>query len=96
MRPLSLRMWIFWGIALSLLLPIFGSVICTLFLPNSRLVYLPVHSLVETAGGFMAVAIAGILVVERTRNQEPGIRNQESGIRPFYLDGVRSDQYGRA
>jgi hypothetical protein len=96
-------MWIFWGIALSLLLPIFGSVICTLFLPNSRLVYLPVHSLVETAGGFMAVAIAGILVVERTRNQEPGtrnqesgIRNQESGIRPFYLDGVRSDQYGRA
>jgi len=57
------------GIAISLLLPI-GSLICRLLLADFSFSHLPIHSLVESLGGLMAVAIAGILIAERTRRDD--------------------------
>ncbi len=64
-RPL-LR-WVSAGIALSLLLPICGTIVSIYFLPQMRFEHLPVHSLMEAVGGVVAVAIAGILLAERSR-----------------------------
>ncbi len=62
--------WSSLGVTLSLGLPILGSIVATAFFPETRFANLPVHSLVETAGGLMALAIAGILVVEWPRKTE--------------------------
>ena len=67
MRVQARLNWIGWGIALSLALPLLGSAISAVFFSESRFSHLPIHSLVEATGGLMAIAIAGILVVERPR-----------------------------
>ena len=59
--------WILYGIALSLVLPSVGSWVSSVFLPGSRFEHPPIHSLIEAAGGLMAIAIAGILIVEQPR-----------------------------
>ncbi|QDT25533.1 Sensory/regulatory protein RpfC [Gimesia panareensis] len=62
--------WAILGVMLSLVMPTVGSAIVLLFFPDMRFAHLPVHSLLETSGGLMAVAIAGILVVEFRRKPE--------------------------
>lgn len=62
--------WCFFGVLISLILPILGSVVSAIYYPDSRFAHLPIHSLLETAGGLMAIGIAGILVVELTRMPE--------------------------
>ena len=62
--------WIAAGIAVSLLLPICGSLICKLWLDDFSFSHLPIHSLIESLGGLMAVAIAAILLAERTRRDD--------------------------
>ena len=62
--------WATLGVMLSLVLPAVGSAVVILFFPETRFAHLPIHSLLETSGGLMAVAIAGILVVERKRKPE--------------------------
>jgi two-component system, sensor histidine kinase and response regulator len=57
--------WIAFGIVLALMLPILGSVVSAWYVPETRFAHLPIHSLLEAAGGLMAIAIAGILVVEQ-------------------------------
>jgi PAS domain S-box-containing protein len=63
-------LWIATVIAVSLLLPICGSLICTLLLADFSFFHLPIHSLAESLGGLMAVAIAGILIAERNRRDD--------------------------
>ncbi len=65
MPPRTRYFWIACGIAVSLVLPIIGTLICAMGVPQTRLENLPVHSLLETAGGLFALAIAGILMVNR-------------------------------
>ncbi len=62
--------WIIFGIALSLILPLLGSAISAVFLPESRFAHLPIHSLLEATGGLMAIAIAGILLVEQIGKED--------------------------
>ncbi len=62
--------WITAGIAISLLLPVCGSLICRLLVADFRFSHLPIHSLVESLGGLMAVAIAAMLIAERTRRDD--------------------------
>ena len=62
--------WIGFGIALSLVLPILGSVAATILLPTSRFPDLPIHALLESSGGLMALAIAGILIIGRSRKSD--------------------------
>ncbi len=62
--------WALLGVLLSLVMPTVGSAIVLLFYPETRFAHLPVHSLLETSGGLMAVAIAGILMVESRRKPE--------------------------
>ncbi len=62
--------WILFGIMLSLGLPAVGSVVSAVFFPESRFSHLPIHSLLEATGGLMAIAIAGILIVERPRKED--------------------------
>ena len=69
MRARTRLGWILCGITLSLALPLFGSACWAIFFPESRFEHLPIHSLVEGAGGLMAIAIAGILIVERPRKE---------------------------
>ncbi len=70
MHAKSLTAWIALGITLSLGLPIIGSVVAAALISEVRLAHLPVHSLLEASGGLMAIAIAGILVVEQARRQD--------------------------
>lgn len=65
MPPRARFIWTALGIALSLALPIVGSFVCMTLLPQTQLVNLPVHSLLETAGGLLALAISGILMASR-------------------------------
>lgn len=62
--------WVMAGILLSLGLPALGSVLATVFAPELRLAHLPLHSLIETSGALMAIAIAGILVLEHHRKPD--------------------------
>lgn len=62
--------WILGGIMLSLGLPVVGSVISAVFFPESVFANVPIHSLVEAVGGLMAIAIAGILIAERSRKTD--------------------------
>jgi two-component system, sensor histidine kinase and response regulator len=64
--------WIAFGIGLSLVLPFAGSLVATILLPGSRLVHLPIHSLLEGTGGLMALAISGILMIVWPRRVDAG------------------------
>ena len=72
MRNRPIARWIAAGISLSLLLPIVGSIVSAAFFADLRIEHVPVHSLVEAAGGLMAIAIASILIVERSRKNHAG------------------------
>ena len=56
--------WTAIGTLLSLAVPITGTAIAGLCFPEFRLTQLPLHALVESAGGLIALAIAGILLAE--------------------------------
>jgi two-component system sensor histidine kinase/response regulator len=56
--------WILSGLGLSLLLPLLGTIASKLYFPTLRLEHLPFHSMIETVGGLIAIAIAGILIAE--------------------------------
>lgn len=70
MRVRDRTRWILYGITLSIVLPTLGSGVSTVFFPQSRFAHLPIHSLIEAVGGLMAIAIAGILIVEQPRKKE--------------------------
>jgi len=72
MRVQSRVQWIAFGVVLSLVLPLLGSVLSSVFLPGSRFANLPIHSLVEACGGLLAIAIAAILTVEQSRKEDAG------------------------
>jgi PAS domain S-box-containing protein len=63
-------LWIAAGIAVALLLPICGSLVCKLLLIDFSFSHLPIHSLVESLGGLMALMIAAILIAERSRRDD--------------------------
>ncbi|MCA9078669.1 MAG: SpoIIE family protein phosphatase [Planctomycetaceae bacterium] len=69
MSRFRLLFWILLGITLSLVLPIFGSYLSMMYFPKSRFAHLPIHSLLESMGGLMAVSIAAILIVEWPRKR---------------------------
>ncbi len=54
-----------WGVALSIVLPVLGVAVIRLSAPSARLFHLPLHSLLETMGGMMALATAGVLVARQ-------------------------------
>jgi PAS domain S-box-containing protein len=58
------------GMAVSLALPIAGSVVVMRCLPDLRVLNLALHSLLETIGGMMALAISGILIAHEARRSE--------------------------
>ncbi|MFG0297415.1 MAG: hypothetical protein ACF8PG_16020, partial [Maioricimonas sp. JB045] len=65
------RQFIYWtalGVALSLVLPVAGNLVAAHLVPHIPFVQLPIHSLLESSGGLMAIMIAGILVAERGRS----------------------------
>ncbi len=68
MQHRSVLLWISFAVALAILLPVCGSIVAKYFLPDVDYEHQPLHSLVEAAGGLMALAIAGILIVERPRH----------------------------
>ena len=70
MRKAPSFAWILTGIAVSLLLPALGSLVSEVWLAESTFNSAPVHSLIEAAGGLMALAIAGILIAERPRKKD--------------------------
>lgn len=63
-RPRNDIVWTVLGAMLALVLPIVGMAIAGLLFPGFRLTHLPLHSLVEGAGGVIALAIAGVLLAE--------------------------------
>lgn len=65
MNATSRFKWILAGVALSVIVPIVGAIACELLLKGRIADHIPLHCLMETAGGLMAIAIAGILIVER-------------------------------
>ena len=68
-RP-SRAAWVAVGVLISLLVPLGGSLFCRGWLPSLHYLCLPVHSVMETVGGLMAIGIAGILICERTRRND--------------------------
>ncbi len=63
-RPRNFVAWTVIGTLLALVLPVLGAAIAGLLFPEFRLTLLPLHALVEGAGGLIALAIAGILLAE--------------------------------
>ncbi len=63
-RPRNYVVWTVLGTLLSLVLPVGGTAIAGMLFPEFRMTHLPLHSLVEGAGGLVALAIAGILLAE--------------------------------
>nr|MCU0873977.1 ATP-binding protein [Pirellulaceae bacterium] len=55
------------GIVIAVVLPLAGMVAVRLCIPSAALIHLPLHSLLETMGGAMALAIAGILMAKQHR-----------------------------
>lgn len=55
---------------MSLLLPVLGSLACRLALADFTFPHLPLHTLLESLGGMMAVSLAGILLVEQNRRTD--------------------------
>ncbi|MCG6158214.1 response regulator [Rubinisphaera margarita] len=70
MRVQSRVQWIAFGVTLSLVLPLLGSLVSSVFLPDSRFANLPIHSLFEACGGLLAIAIAAILTVEQSGKED--------------------------
>ena len=61
------RIFVAWtaiGLLLSLAAPVTGAAIAGLLFPDLRWIHLQLHSLVEGAGGLIALAIGGILLME--------------------------------
>ena len=69
-RPRNFVAWTVIGTLLALVLPIVGTAIAELLFPEFRWTHLPLHSLVEGAGGLIALAIAGILLAEMGRKAD--------------------------
>lgn len=57
------------GFAIAIVLPVAGMLVIRLCAPTASLVHLPLHSLLETTGGMMALTIAGMLVARRGRGE---------------------------
>ncbi len=55
---------------LGLIIPVLGSLASITFFPEWRLVYLPIHSLIEGLGGFIALTLAAILLAVYKRKLE--------------------------
>lgn len=72
MRKVSKTAWVLAGIGLSLGLPLLGGLIAERFFSGDPFPNIPVHSLMEAAGGLIAVAIAGMLIAERPRKPDRG------------------------
>jgi len=53
------------GFAVAIVLPLVGMTVIHLYVPSALLVDLPLHSLLETIGGMMALAIAGTLAASQ-------------------------------
>lgn len=68
-RPRNFVAWTVNGSLLALALPTLGTIISEVLFPEFRLTHLPLHSLIEGAGGLIALAIAGILLTESTHKQ---------------------------
>ncbi|PIQ95947.1 MAG: hypothetical protein COV67_12200, partial [Nitrospinae bacterium CG11_big_fil_rev_8_21_14_0_20_56_8] len=51
-------------------LPILGSVVSIAYFPNWRLIQEPLHSVMEALGGFIALALSGILLTLKLRQPE--------------------------
>ncbi len=70
MRPETRVHWIAFGIFLSVVLPLLGSMVTALLVPRFPSESVQLHSLLVVSGGLMALSIAVILVIERRRNKE--------------------------
>jgi two-component system, sensor histidine kinase and response regulator len=68
--PKSVLAWICCGILISLILPVIGTVVAEVLLPAFFFAHLPLHSLIEAAGGIIALAVAGILRAEMLRKED--------------------------
>ena len=66
-RPKHVVTWTLIGAVLSLVLPILVTVSVGLLLPDFRFIHVPLHSLIESAGGLIALAIAWVLYTEWER-----------------------------
>ncbi len=71
-RQSNYVVWTVLGTLLSLVLPIMGTAIAGMLFPDFRLMHVPLHSLVEGAGGLVALAIAGILLAEMGHKPDTG------------------------
>ena len=69
-RSRNFIVWTVLGTLLSLILPVVGTAIAGMLFPDFRLTHLPLHSLVEGAGGMIALGIAGILLAEMNRKAD--------------------------
>lgn len=69
-RPKNVVTWTLFGALLSLVLPILVTVSARLILPDFRLIHVPLHSLMESSGGLVALAIAGVLFAEWGRRPD--------------------------
>ncbi len=65
MSRLSFQVKIFIALFISIGLPIAGSVVCASFFPEWRLPLQPLHSMLESVGGIIALVLAGVLLVTR-------------------------------
>ncbi|QDV67010.1 hypothetical protein Poly24_07010 [Rosistilla carotiformis] len=57
------------GGTLALAVPLCGAMLAQRMFPEARCQHLPLHSLLESMGGLIAIAIANILIVERARRE---------------------------
>ncbi len=64
--------WTGLGTVLSVIVPVIGTGLAALLCPQFRWSYLPLHSLVEGAGGITALAIARVLLLEREHKSDTG------------------------
>ncbi len=71
-RPRNCIVWSILGTLLAIVLPVLGTAIAGLMFPEFRLTHLPLHSLIEGAGGLIALAIAGILLAEVGHKTDTG------------------------
>jgi len=55
----------FSGILIAIVIPMVGVAVVQLYVPTASLIHLPLHSLLETMGGVMALTIAGMLVARQ-------------------------------
>ena len=55
------------GLIIAVVLPVIGMAVVRRYAPSASLVNIPLHSLLETMGGMMALTIAGTLVAKQHR-----------------------------